>query len=895
MKIHYRDHFDGTRPALMPEREIAETGIFYLGPEGLIRYLEQRLGIVPEDCTRAERMYAYLDSLREYTGPGKEETFFSRSFEADPFGTARDLLSKRDELALAGWDFSYSDDLPRRLRDLAAVEQVSLVPAGFPDRLRSVMEELKTLPADSCGELLALDSIAASEKELLPEWTARLFDLLAGKGIEVTEEDAGSPAPADTDLGQFQRVLIGESGETGTGELRFRCDGTLQILTGTSDTELASYCARRYSKQADILMILPGDDAAAAGLLERNGNPSPGMRASLSETAALQIPVLLPLFLFDPIDPYALLDFLNLPESPLPKRLSKNLAEALVSIPGTGSGEWKEALEKTLKGAPGEDRRYLEQRYDTYFRRKRGNGTAGCSAAEAAVLFEDAAEWARKKQHGGDGNGLYNRLYSCCKRTAELLTSRAGSETQISRRELEGAIESVRPRGYYNLQEAEEGRIVTALSPAEITGTAESAVWLPFYDDGTLDSAFDFWSAGERNRLKSYGISLPVPAEETEKRTALMKQGINRISRKLTLCIPERIRGEEVRHHPFMADLETAFLNTGGISFSPGNEPDASPDVSLDIVPVSLPRPRRYWELGTPIGPRETESPSSLERLFHYPFIWFLQYKAYIRPRDIYGFPSGSLLYGTLFHRLVNRIVDKYLVDGGRRKVPDNAGVEALAAATVKDEGLTLLAPGNETERLSVEKTFVRSLGILFSALDLNGWSITASEERTAGSFAGIPAAGYIDLQCIRGSEVLILDLKWSGRNYRMDSLDNGTDLQLALYSALAQSTGTVPDTAYYIIKDGVFLARNTGSIKEALTPPSGGGSRSVYPELWEKMERTYALRMGELEAGRVEVPVPGTQPDAVDAGRYEGALTMPEEGPRFNDYISLCGWEDGV
>jgi hypothetical protein len=59
-------------------------------------------------------------------------------------------------------------------------------------------------------------------------------------------------------------------------------------------------------------------------------------------------------------------------------------------------------------------------------------------------------------------------------------------------------------------------------------------------------------------------------------------------------------------------------------------------------------------------------------------------------------------------------------------------------------------------------------------------------------------------------------------------------------------------------------------------------------------MERTYALRREELEAGRVEVPVPGTEPDPVQADRYEDALAMPEEGPRFNDYTSLCGWEEG-
>jgi hypothetical protein len=135
--------------------------------------------------------------------------------------------------------------------------------------------------------------------------------------------------------------------------------------------------------------------------------------------------------------------------------------------------------------------------------------------------------------------------------------------------------------------------------------------------------------------------------------------------------------------------------------------------------------------------------------------------------------------------------------------------------------------------------------------------------------------------------------MKWSGKSYRMDSLADGTDYQLALYSALSRSPGIIPDTAYYIIRDAVFLARDTGNIREALTPPSGGDSRIIYPDLWDRMERTYTLRMEELAAGRVEVPFSGTEPDPKQADRYEDALPPREEGPRFNDYTSLCGWED--
>ena len=468
MIIRYRDRFNTTRPTLMPEEEMTETGVLYLGPEGLLGYLEQRLGIVPEDSVQAKRVYGYLDALREAVEKDGGGPFFSRSFQTDPYGTARDLLRRRDELALAGWDFSRGDDLPRRLKDFAAVERISAASPGFPDRLLTVLKELETLPPDGGADVLCLERITAPEKELLPEWTARLFELLEAKGIEVTAEDEPAGAPAETDLGQFQRVLSGASAGEVKEKLRFSGDGTLQILRGNSGTELAAYCARKYSNSPDTVMIVPESDAAVLSLLGEEEAPSPGIITSVSASAALQIPVLLPVFLYNPLDPYALLDFLNLPESPLPGRLSKKLAEALTAVPGTGTKEWKEALV--------EKDEYLKGRCDMYFRRKRRTASAGCSAGEAVILFEDAAEWARKKQHSGRESGIYASLHSCCSRTAEILKHRKAPETELPRRELIRIVESALPRGSYSLRQAGKGRTETAASPAEITGPAASAV-----------------------------------------------------------------------------------------------------------------------------------------------------------------------------------------------------------------------------------------------------------------------------------------------------------------------------------------------------------------------------------------------------------------------------------
>ena len=71
--------------------------------------------------------------------------FYKQSFEADQLAAAEELLNRRDELKLAGWDFESANDLPARLNDLAGVEEALEnadydFATGFADRFIRVLE-----------------------------------------------------------------------------------------------------------------------------------------------------------------------------------------------------------------------------------------------------------------------------------------------------------------------------------------------------------------------------------------------------------------------------------------------------------------------------------------------------------------------------------------------------------------------------------------------------------------------------------------------------------------------------------------------------------------------------------------------------------------------------------
>lgn len=72
-----------------------------MGHKNFTALLQTRLGITPPDTGHAERVSQYLERLRSVHSPG---AWFHQSFEVDPWSTAQELLSARDDAVANGWD-----------------------------------------------------------------------------------------------------------------------------------------------------------------------------------------------------------------------------------------------------------------------------------------------------------------------------------------------------------------------------------------------------------------------------------------------------------------------------------------------------------------------------------------------------------------------------------------------------------------------------------------------------------------------------------------------------------------------------------------------------------------------------------------------------------------------
>ena len=135
--LYLGNELDG--PILFPLSDSINT--LFLGPNKLLKWLEETLGLdgfsQKNDYLRVE---LYRQALLQYL-EANPKAFFARSFESDRFATASALLHYRDQLCLAGWDFTPMDTLPDRLRVWASVEFIFQQKAKDPHNFLALIGE----------------------------------------------------------------------------------------------------------------------------------------------------------------------------------------------------------------------------------------------------------------------------------------------------------------------------------------------------------------------------------------------------------------------------------------------------------------------------------------------------------------------------------------------------------------------------------------------------------------------------------------------------------------------------------------------------------------------------------------------------------------------------------
>lgn len=247
MHIHFGWGYDGARWS--HEDSLRR---YTAGPTGLTSLLATRLGLTIPAASQVQRIAVYRQVLERHVADvdnASHRPWFADSFAKDPWATARQVLTWRDELVGAGWhSVDYMDAaMPSRLQTLAQIEtalaQESNWSVGGADVLRDVAGELQWLVASQVPFPLGIETISLEHapSKLPPTWQ-RVFDHLEVLGVEIV------PAPQVEPLTQL-RILHAESewdaAAIATRAVQAHVDAPFTLVAGRStqllDAELARY------------------------------------------------------------------------------------------------------------------------------------------------------------------------------------------------------------------------------------------------------------------------------------------------------------------------------------------------------------------------------------------------------------------------------------------------------------------------------------------------------------------------------------------------------------------------------------------------------------------------------------------------------------------------------
>jgi len=296
---------------------------------------------------------------------------------------------------------------------------------------------------------------------------------------------------------------------------------------------------------------------------------------------------------------------------------------------------------------------------------------------------------------------------------------------------------------------------------------------------------------------------------------------------------------------------------------------------------------------------RETESPSSLEKLLGCSLAWALNYRARLGS----GFSAGPaepgpLLFGSLAHRLLAQVWG--LGDGSPDNVAETAG--ALFDQQCDDLCEELGLPQHRSARATVRRAVVESARELGRQAAKHGVVRPRTELSVETVVSGQRLGGRMDL--VWEEPGVIVDLKW-GKSKPQKLLETGAAVQLAAYGAMwqqseggrgqsaqtpeaspgarAQDPTPFPEMAYFCLQTQEFLTE-PGSRFGADGKVCGNHKASA---TWSGVSTALAGGRAALAAGRLQAT--GVAQDPPRSGLSPTGLVV---GPPcdYCGFSSLCG-----
>ena len=884
-------HIRLTRGTVKPGTGKPSFNEFHGGPETLLGWIETQLGLATPNTHKANRVTEYANALDSVS-----DGVFSASMQTDRWATATELLSRRDELLLAGWDEKDSELAPPLVLDLsrAAAGRTSMFPseAGRLHRVLDAFEQGQTLPPHRCF---------LSE---LPEVWPVLWRKVLCKLTTATAAEVHPLAPANTALRSSQEVV------RGLGASPVIQDKTFRYVVTRSETAACEFVAASLAAASENLsktVIYCEDDHVALRLdacLQRIGLPTTGASAVSRAHPVLQV---LPLSLavcWGPVDPQSLLGFLTLPVKPLQQRIAARLADSLSKEPGLGSSKWEEAVAE-LCNTENDPDGVTRQRIDTWLMCNRVPRGSPISSELIRNRCGLVAQWATGRaaylKDNPDTPPELVRALQIAANQASLLGELVQSQgADVSEPQLSRLMDEALSMGIETTPCIEaDGGPTRVRSLAEVISPCKRLIWLGL---GTSHTASCRWTAGQLTQLREAGLDLDDGSHQLSALRSAEARGFSSVEESfLAVLIPKDL---EQRWHPLWLAVRTVLQDCDSppvleelIAENRGDAlaPACFPVRDVAIQPHQKPRP--IWVVPPEyLHDRTTVSATELQDRLACPLKWVLNYQARLRPSPIADLPDSHQLKGTFCHSVLERVF------GAGGPLPSTA--DALdRVGQVFDERLPLdAAPFAQAysliERQKLRDELLGATRVLVETLLSGGYHILGIEVEVSKEAFGKTLNGWIDCVAAHddGSEAII-DFKYSGRNKYRDMIKDGKAVQLATYAySRSWDSTSFPAVAYLILSDAQLLTPS-GSPVQGGTSSSKIEAPSIQ-SVWSQFSEAMAGAESWLTAGE---PIPARPLQASSQWPTGAKIVLDvalkngdsQSVCRYCDYKRLCGLQE--
>ncbi|HHB78040.1 MAG TPA: hypothetical protein ENK85_02255 [Saprospiraceae bacterium] len=876
-------------------------GIYFFGQMEFMRWLELQLGLAWPAKNYSWLRTAFFRKVLKAFLESRPDAFFSASFDADSYGTTKAVLALRDELLLSKWDFSAPAASLKRLKDMSELERFlqGYLAEGVDGRVlhNSFAERfLEVEAALEPGYLPFLELTLVEPVSLLPVWWQRLVGVLQDVGVHVSENRPEIHQNPNSDLHKVAQMLVNQSFKG--NKLSLVGDKSLVVLRVARDYDGLETYAFGANKRGEKLpfVVMPPDLKLPDLVFESDGLPVSGNTSVSDLRPSQQLIKLAHTFLWRPIDLGKVLEFLNLPYSPLHSHLAVRLASALQDRPGFDSEAWHRAIQSfsDSENVEESEKEAALFEYNFWFGRKTYFQKTKIPKSEVFSIYLHLVKWAKSHLASPSSGAIYMSIYRLSLDMLDLLD--AIDEQVISILDLDKLTEIVIQATPATFKDREVGASDFAQDPGAVVFPTKELIWFNFVSSGS-DYVAPQFTRSEIHYLQAQGVELTLPADQNKLRKWKRYQPLVLAEKRVILVVPDKVEGVYADLHPLHYELAAMIKNMGVVTIDIRQNPKNLEGL-LAIRPASDVLPKASFLEGhllriSPIQVPENLthfSVTELETFLFYPHYWVLRKQMQLYGSSLSKIKDVQALMGNIAHKIFELLLSNKL------HLADNEEISewffGSFQALIEAEGLPFLEYGKEPDLLAFRKKLYFSLLSFVYALRQNNWKVVATEETLRGQLGKNPVKGITDVVLERDGQYLIVDLKWGGKTFRKDMLKSKEDIQLMLYSKYFGEETTWWDACFYIIRDGVFVTRTSGLFDASDLVLSKEAFGEIYEEMMERLVRTLDWRMSQLSKGELELR---TKDTVADLDEYYGEqifdfLPLKNEGYRFDDYGALLG-----